>query len=38
MGNQAGLRVESEEARVESGTVEAPERRKRGSRKGRTEG
>ena len=35
MGNQAGRNGETEEARAESGTVEATVRRKRGSRKGR---
>ena len=35
MRNQAGRKVENEEARAESGTGEATERQKRGSRKGR---
>ena len=35
MGNQAGEKAENGEARAESGTVEATERRKQGSRKGR---
>ena len=35
MRDQAGRNGENEEARAESGTVEATERRKRGGRKGR---
>ena len=38
MGNQAGKNGESEEARADARTAEAPERRKREERKGRTEG